>query len=472
MINQLKRRRIIRYGLTIIVLLLTLGEVILSQETVSARNSQRAFVSWARQAAIPMPASPEEPMNDEALSMLERMLKDKRFVFLGEPDHYLIEKFPFRLMFIRNLFDRGWQHVGMEMGRSMGWRLNQYIDTGDTVFLPHSKMEDGYDYRKAFGHMFDFIEQHEPVFFKQLRTLSESRPPGRPRLHFFGFDMDVGHPLAALEPIRSFLKAHDSNDHVRKLLEELNKLDRLEVKHYLPHVEAIQKDLTERQNNFVRTLGKNNWCQLESWICTLRAGVAAVERPRPAQDAPGHRLWRAEREKTMMEQMDDIVAAFSSDDKFILLGHNGHLSKDASNLCFRPQRSVFWGCGSWLRALGYTIHENVIGCPSNMYGKSIGNHLHDRFPGEVLSIWMLYGQGQLMGRDGPIDVRLHGDTIESLLAEVGDRFLLPLDSVDSRARNVLAHANFRWAGGHYASADLTIQADALYFVKNVSAVKD
>jgi hypothetical protein len=108
----------------------------------------------------------------------------------------------------------------------------------------------------------------------------------------------------------------------------------------------------------------------------------------------------------------------------------------------------------------------------NMVGKSIGNHIHDRFPGQVFSIWMVYGQGQLMGRDGPIEVRLHDDTIESLLAQVGDRFLLPLDSVDSRARDVLTRANFRWAGGYYASADLAAQTNALFFVKNVSAVED
>jgi hypothetical protein len=107
-----------------------------------------------------------------------------------------------------------------------------------------------------------------------------------------------------------------------------------------------------------------------------------------------------------------------------------------------------------------------------MYGGSIGGHVHKRFPGQVLSIWMLYGQGQLMGRGGPIDVRLHGDTIESLLARVGDRFLLPLDHADPSARDVLGRANLRWAGGHYASADLTAQADALYFVKNVSAEID
>jgi hypothetical protein len=104
-----------------------------------------------------------------------------------------------------------------------------------------------------------------------------------------------------------------------------------------------------------------------------------------------------------------------------------------------------------------------------MYEGSVGTHLHQRFPGEVLAIWAFYGQGQLMGRAGPLDVRMHDDTIESLLVQVGDRFLLPLDNVDPDARAILTNANIRWADGRYASADLSAQADAIYFIGHVTA---
>ena len=70
---------------------------------------------------------------------------------------------------------------------------------------------------------------------------------------------------------------------------------------------------------------------------------------------------------------------------------------------------------------------------------------------------------------GPRTVRLHGDTVESLLAEVGDRFLLPLQDADPEAKVILSHANFRSAQGIYDSADLTAQTDAVYFVKDVNA---
>jgi hypothetical protein len=54
-----------------------------------------------------------------------------------------------------------------------------------------------------------------------------------------------------------------------------------------------------------------------------------------------------------------------------------------------------------------------------------------------------------------------------LLTQIGDRLLVPLNDVDPEARTILSHANFRSAGGEYASADLTAQADAIYFVKEV-----
>jgi hypothetical protein len=70
---------------------------------------------------------------------------------------------------------------------------------------------------------------------------------------------------------------------------------------------------------------------------------------------------------------------------------------------------------------------------------------------------------------GPKTVRLHSDTVESLLAQVGDRFLLPLNDVDPQAKAILSRANVRSAHGLYASADLTAEADALYFVREVHA---
>lgn len=433
---------------------------------------RRAFVEWATQSAIPMPKTSEEPLSNEALSTVQHMLQGKRFMFLGEPDHFVLEKFPFRLTFIRNFFPLGWRHIGMEMGRSMGWRLDQHLEILGTSLPSSPKVKDGYDYKKTFGQVIDFIERHETAFNKQIAAVNKSRPGGTARLHFFGFDFDLGDPLAAIEPLRILLSDYEHDYHIRPLLTALDELNGLEANQQLTEVGKIQSQLFKQREKFIPSFGEKCCRQMESWLRTLHFSVASVQRPRVVQDPSGHRLWRAEREKLMMQQMDDIEADNSPEAKYVLLGHNCHLSKDAGNLSNHPQRNAFWGYRSWLRSLAYALNERITKRPLDTFGGSIGSHVSNRFPGQVLAIWMLYGQGQLMGKNGPMNIRLHGDTIESLLAQVGDRFLLPLDQVAPEARSVLACANFRWAGGYYASADLTAQADALYFVKNVTAELD
>ena len=114
----MKRQRILRRGLITTVLISGVGVAVLSYMRTEARTSQKAFVVWARRAAIPLPASTEEPLSNKALSVLNHMLDGKRFVFLGEPDHYLIEKFPYRLVLIRSLFEQRF-NSGSDLSKSL-----------------------------------------------------------------------------------------------------------------------------------------------------------------------------------------------------------------------------------------------------------------------------------------------------------------------------------------------------------------
>ena len=225
-----------------------------------AMHFGEAFLAWARRSAIPLPGSHEQPLSEDARASLGRMIEGKRFVFLGEPEHCVVEKYPFRLTLIRYLSEHGWRHISMETGQSTGWRVDRYLETGDA---------------------------------------------------------------------------------------------------------------------------------------------------------------------------------------------------------------------SWLRALGYEAFSRLTRCPMDIgiQDGSVGSHLHKRFPEQILSIWMLYGRGTLMMPKGPRSVRLHGDTIESLLAQVGDRFLLPLNDIDPQAKVILSNANLRSSWGSYACANLNAQADAIYFAKHVNAEK-
>ena len=412
-----------------------------------------------------MPASPEEPLGERAQAALDRMLAGKRFVFLGEPDHFIVEKYPFRLLLIQHLLGRGWRHVGMETGRSVGWRVDRYLETGDASYLSTEGAESPSPTDAGHPRQDPGVRRRRTrtPFHEQLRRISESRAPGTARLHYWGYDLDLGIPLGSVKPIQRLLEGH-ADSQVHELLSALDRLRGLSTDEQLVQIEALQSKLPRCAD----ILAEGTFGELQSWLAFLHDSVAAEKRPRANQDPRGFRRWWAQREHFLMQSLDAIVDGLSGDEKLILLGHNVHLSKDAANLHFHPQFSSFWGLRSWLRAWGYRMFFKLAGWPTNM-GDSVGAHLHRRFPGQVLSIWMLYGQGSLMTPKGPRTVRLHGDTVESLLAQVGDRFLLPLNDVDPQARAILSHANVRLMEGHYASTDLTAQADALYFVREVKA---
>lgn len=438
---------------------------------ISSVTAKKAFLEWARQAAIPMPASSEEPWNEEARRTLERMLENKRFLFLGEADHFFVEKYACRLSFVRHLFGQGWRHVAMEHGRTVGWQADQYFETGDASYLrTSSDLPTNSADLAAHGRMLEFVAKYEySAFPEQLRGISESRANDESRLRYTGFDLDLGAPLTSIRPIKALLEDQRHNTQIHGIFHLLDELSERSIDQQLARVEAIQRSLIARPTIYTEALGQVTFEELRSWLCSLHDDIAAEKRPRMRHDPRGHRLWRAERERLMMRYLDRTIDGLNDGEKVMLMGHNGHLSKDAAQLFARPQLSFFWGMRSWFRALGYSIWARIHGCPLSMHEGSVGMHLHQRFPGEVLVIWTLYGQGQLMGRDGPLDIRVHDDTIESLLAQVGDRFLLPMDNVGPEARAVLTHANFRWAGGHYASADLTAQADAIYYIQHVTA---
>jgi erythromycin esterase-like protein len=435
-----------------------------SSREPTAASCREAFLSWARRAAVPLPASPEEPLDERAQATLDRMLAGKRFAFLGEPDHFMVEKYPFRLMFIRYLFGRGWRHVGMETGRSVGWRVDRYLATGDTSYLADLGAEPPSPTAAAIhDKTLEFVDAHDEFSPRQLRQISEGRAPGTARLHYWGYDLDVGIPLGSVELIRRLLEEHTSSQ-VHELLSALDRLRGLSTDEQLAQIEVIRSGLSASAD----IAPEGTLRELQSWLAFLHDSVAAEKRPRANQDSRGSRRWWAQREHFLMQSLDAIVDGLGGDEKLILLGHSVHLSKDAANLHFHPQFSSFWGLRSWLRACGYRVFFKLAGWPTNM-GDSVGAHLHRRFPGQVLSIWMLYGQGSSMAPKGPRTVRLHGDTVESLLAQVGDRFILPLNDVDPQARVILSHANVRLMGGSYASTDLAAQADVIYFVREVNA---
>lgn len=96
--------------------------------------------------------------------------------------------------------------------------------------------------------------------------------------------------------------------------------------------------------------------------------------------------------------------------------------------------------------------------------------MNHRFPGQVFSIWMLHESGKSSQPFTSLssEYTVKPKSLNSLLARVGDRYLLPMQGVDPRVRPL--HTRMDIVGLYNASFQAAIaeQADAVYFVRNVT----
>ena len=205
-------------------------------------QDEPGFEAWVRDAAIRLDGWGDA----EALSFLDEALEGKRVVFLGEPDHYIHEKYDYRLLFLRELVARGFVNVGMEVGQADARRVDAYLATGDEALLdrvpllgytgdartdrddrPRGLLEAASD-----GFYGGFIAE-ERWFLRELRALNAVRPEGAPRVRWFGFDVDVRAGCAYTE-LEEALAPHRAHPAVAATLERLARVEgetrRAEVK--------------------------------------------------------------------------------------------------------------------------------------------------------------------------------------------------------------------------------------------------
>ncbi len=426
----------------------------------------QAFITWAQRHAIPLSPNPEAPLPPQAQAVLDRMLAGKRFLFLGEPDHFFVEKFPYRLMFIQYLYERGWGHVGMETGRSIGQFVDRFLETGNVDYLARTKHPSRRNI-KIFGKTLEFSHTYERRFAVQLRALQKAPQDRATRIRYFGYDLDLGAPLTAVEVIKDLLIHNTDDTYVQQLLHDLSSLHELSLNRQLARMSNIWRTYSAQQDSLVHTIGHERSTLLRYWLLTLREDLHAENRPQQQQPR-AYTQWLMQRENIMFRHLKESIEPLGPDNKIILMGHNYHMCKDSSRLHLGPRPSCIRPVRCYVRSLAYAFHAHLRGYPVKMWN-SLGTMLHKESPAQCLSIWSFYGYGRLMGKKGPVQVRLQNDTLESLLAQVGDRYLLPLHQADDNTRKLLAHANFRGTGGAYSSGDLTALTDALYFVKTVNA---
>lgn len=213
------------------------------------------FLAWVKQRAIPLDTLDWQKIDLEPLGILDELLDGKRIVYLGEPDHYIHEKNEFRLILIRYLFEKGWNHIGMEMGLSDAKKMDRYLETGDEAILDRIAIY-GYE-GDARDDRDDSVQgltdDSNPEFRKKataesrwflsrLRLLNESCPSDHPRLHWFGYDVSFK-PGGGYVDAARILESHAAHPLVQELTKRMARVEgesRLEESERLLDLDALR----------------------------------------------------------------------------------------------------------------------------------------------------------------------------------------------------------------------------------------
>ena len=397
--------------------------------------ARRRLARWAAEHATHVEIADVEQAaraDVEALAWLDPLVEGKRFAFVGESNHFVHEKLGYRLFMVRYLASRGFTVLLEELAWSDGVRIERYLESGDEAWLERvgtfgfagDARHDRDD--RWTGYLAQTREHYPTAAFKHehvrlIRALREVRP----RLANHGFDVDYqpGAGYAHLGELDGELRALATPVPGESIEAEIARLERLvRALEARPANAALLRTARSLRDGFRYTALIKDAPTLES----LRPGMAF-------------------RESVMHEQVDDVVASYPTDARFIVFAHDLHLARDDTRL-----------------ALGAGVG------PGGGRVDAIGRHIAKRHPGAVFAVWMLEAEG----RDSQPLVALgnrvrapHG-SLNAALARAGDAYFVPV-SGPLAARHRVASIY-----GSTADVDLGAQADALFFSRRVSPLQE
>jgi erythromycin esterase-like protein len=272
--------------------------------------------------------------------------------------------------------------------------------------------------------------------------------PDEERLHFSGFDADMM-PGGGYEDIDRLLAVADSSA-LSPFSQRLARVEGESLDDEVLRLDAAIEWADENASVLAENLGDSRALLIES-LASLRDTLdLRAEVVRQFEGSPDPVRWyqkSAERERSMCRRMDWLVDQIGPTEKVVLCGHNEHVSKD--------ERALWLG-----RA----------GDPEIPPPLTLGHYLNERYPGEVCSIWLLFDHGQHYPH--PMDPHKREDVesdparLEHVLAEIGQAYMLPLQTDDSRAELLDQKWDY-WTGAAAHRCIPRRQADVIFFLREV-----
>lgn len=387
---------------------------------------------WIDDNAIALDPSTLEPVDAARLAPVDERLREARFVFLGETNHFVREKTDFRLWWLRRIAATG-RHIVLaeELSWSDGHDVSRYLETGDESALAraatfgdkrHERADRCDDPTGVFKESFatyphDAMLREHARFYRGVRELGCVT-------RFFGFDVDaVG---AGYEDVL----AHRDDPDLRDGFWE--RLERRPGESVDEEIERLESVLDEHPG-----LGKARMAHIE--VDAMIASLRYTSLVNPATSYEALRPAMELREHVMKRNVERALYPLTDDDVLVVMSHAFHLAKDDAGI-----RGPGVGPGG-----GRTT--------------SVGHHLVKDLGLDAFAVWFVYGGGTDAQplRDLPNVARYPGTSLNARLARRGAPLVVP---VDERAGDVQVGHMYN----QVADVALPSQADAIFFVPEVS----
>lgn len=422
----------------------------------SRRLAIEDFRAYAAERAIAFKDLDAIDENAGRLSILDPLVTGKRFAYIGEPDHFIHEKYAYRLLMLTYLAGRGFTHVGEEIGASDGLRIDRFIGTGDesqleriAVYGDSGAIRSDRDdtptgiLRDSFGAAYPTAQfaAEQKRFARGLRKIG---------LRFFGFDIDPL-PGGGYEDLAEILESAPPDATIDRIRNALQRVTGETIEGEIARLDEALRLIEAGRERLADILGAERLDALRQCATGLRDSFNYVRITYPAKTWDALNPGMAFRERYMHRQVDRRLGKMRANEKLALTSHNLHLC----------------------RAPDAVAGSDAAAGPGGKTDPPLGAWLAARYPAEVFSIWMLIGHGHDSQPFPTLSnkIREKTGTLNALLSEIGECFILPIDTADPRARLLTENIEITHDGNGGARTTIARQADAIFFAREVTPLR-
>jgi erythromycin esterase-like protein len=423
------------------------------------------FMAFAHERAIHLDLDAPAADNASKLAPLDSIVTGKRLAFVGEPDHFIHEKYAYRATMLAYLARHGFTRVGEELSRTDGVRIERFIESGDASHLARVA---SYGYRgglrddrddtptgvlkDSYGDKYPLAEfRAEQVRFAEtMRTIATKLGSGANRLRWFGFDVDAL-PGCAYEDLPAMLEGARDDSAVASILDGLRRVPGESIDEEIRRLDSVLESLRTQRDYLGTILGLDVMEEATYLATWLRDSFTYLRMIIPITRWEALNPAMAERELMMHREVMRQLEAARPGEKIALLSHDAHLCRDASAI----------------RGMGAAAG------PGGKSAPPLGEFLSRKFPSEVFTTWMLVGKGRDRQQFAELtdEIRLVAGSLNATLAELGACFVLPIDRTDQRARILRNEMQLVMDGNVSLHTAPASQADAIFFIRDVTPIR-